>query len=72
MICPRNVYKKQRAKKPQTNKGPYLVILSQLETSIASSKGPSKEIYGKVKVERNEMFSWKTASVKRVWADALD
>ena len=49
-----------------------MVILSQLETSIASSKGPSKEIYGKVKVERNEMFSWKTASVKRVWADALD
>ena len=40
MICPRNVYKKQRAKtNKQTNKGPYLVILSQLETSIASSKG---------------------------------
>ena len=53
-------------------KGLAWVILSQLETSIASSKGPPKEIYGNVKVERNEMFSWKTASVKRIWADALD
>ena len=48
------------------------MILRQLTTSVASSKGPPKEIYGKVKVESNEIFSWKTTSVKRIWADALD
>lgn len=48
------------------------MILSQLETRTGSSKGPPKETYGKLSVERNEMSSWKTASVKRMWDDSLN
>lgn len=38
--------------------------------NTGSSKGPPKEMSGKLSVEKNEMLSWKPASVQRACDDS--